>query len=118
MTAPGLTAPLQAAIDKVGSFGGNIRSVSSDTTAAVSDPTQLSLVDWYKYQYAKVAAAQNGVIVGESAAFLQHSPDPAAYLAGTLNGGNISMYGPNAGAPQKALDAAASAEAKRQLGIA
>lgn len=116
----GTTPAYQAAIDKVASYGGSINSVGPLTDSSgnpASSSTNLSLVDWYKYQYAKVASAKSGTIVGESAAFLQHSPDPNAYLQDTLQGGNISMFGPNAGPAQKAQDAAASAQAKKELGI-
>jgi hypothetical protein len=122
MTAPQLTPTMQAAVDKVASYAGDISTVGplyegKQVYTGPQPATNLSLVDWYKYQYAKVAAAQGGVIIGESADFLAHSPDAAAYLADTLQGGAISMYGPNAGPEQKALDLAASTQAKRELGL-
>jgi hypothetical protein len=117
----GINSSYQSAINKVASYGGSINSVGPLTDSSgnsASSPTNLSLVDWYKYQYAKVAGAQNGTIIGESAAFLQsQGNDPKAYLKDTLQGGNISMFGPNAGPAQKAQDAAASAQAKKELGI-
>lgn len=122
MTAPNLTPAMQAAVEHVAAYGGDIQTVGplyegSKVYTGPPPATNLSLVDWYKYQYAKVAAAQGGVIIGESADFLAHSPSAAEYLATTLQGGNISMYGPNAGPEQKALDAAASAQAKLELGL-
>ncbi len=122
MTAPQLTPTMQAAVDKVASYAGVITTVGplyegKQVYTGPQPATNLSLVDWYKYQYAKVAAAQGGVIIGESADFLAHSPDAAAYLADTLQAGAISMYGPNAGPEQKALDLAASTQAKRELGL-
>jgi len=122
---PAVASRMAAAVDKVNSYGGEIRTVgpitqipgTSAADFAKEQSANLGLVDWYKYQYAKVAAAKGGTILGETQDYISSNPDPAAYLRDVLGGGNPSFYGPNAGAPQKAADAAASAQAKAELGI-
>lgn len=121
LSAPNLSAAEQAAIDKVASYGGDIRTVgdysvipgATTEQQAIAASTNLSLVDWYKYQIAKVQAALGGTIIGESADFLAYpGRTPATYLAETLNRGNIYMYSAN-----DPRDLAARAEALRQLGL-
>lgn len=107
-TAPNLSKAQQDSIDLFVKYGGGSQGLGPNN----------SLVDWYKYQLSAAEAARNGVIVGESPAFLSsQGNDPVAYLRDTLGGGNPSFYGPNAGVPQKALDAEALAKAKAELGI-
>jgi hypothetical protein len=122
--APSQADPTSAAFRAQYSIPQDIRTVGDITQIpgtsaadfATAQSQNMSLVDWYKYQLQKVSAAQQGQILGESPQFVAQNT-PQGYLANTLNGGNISMYGPNAGPEQLAADNAARAEAMRQLGL-
>jgi hypothetical protein len=98
--SPAMSASLPTAGG--GAFGGGINT----------------LTDWYKYQYTKVAAARQGTVINDATMIASSGQTPAQYLQSTLGGGNPSFYGPNAGPAQAAEQAAASAAAKKQLGIA